>query len=347
MLKLARRALLAGATAFAFATPALAQDQCKELNFYNWDTYIGPDTIKNFEAATGIKVNYDLYADNDELFAKLKNGNPGYDLIVPSNDFVERMIQADMLVELDKEKIANLSNIEQEFFEVGFDPDRKFSLPYMWGTIGLGYRKSAFPDGIPTWKALFTDEKYKGRVAVLQDATTMLQVALLALGKDINDWSDENLQAAEKFWLDNKGQIAAFAGDNGQDLLLSGEVDIAIEYNGDILQVQEEDDDIGYTVPSEGTIRWEDALAIPKGAPCPENALKMIDFLLDAKEGQAIAAEIYYATPNKAAKEGMDAEYLGNPAVFPPEGAKTTTAVFPGQENVQKIDAAWTRIKAQ
>ncbi|MEM7505956.1 MAG: extracellular solute-binding protein, partial [Pseudomonadota bacterium] len=114
-----------------------------KVNFYNWDTYIGETTLEDFTKATGIEVQYDLFADNDELFAKLKNGNPGYDLIVPTNDFVERMIQADMLMTLDHSKIPNIANIDPGFTDPAFDPGRKYSLPYMWGSIGIGYRKSA------------------------------------------------------------------------------------------------------------------------------------------------------------------------------------------------------------
>ena len=345
------KAFLAATVALGalLATPALAQDgECKTLNFYNWDTYIGPDTIKNFEAETGIKVTYDLYADSEELFAKLKNGNPGYDLIVPSNDYTEKMIASDMLVELDKSKIPNIKNIEERFMDVSFDPGRKYSLPYMWGTIGLGYRKSAVEGEPESWKDVLQSDKYAGRYAALSDGTSMMQLALVALGKDVNDLSDENIAAAEQLWKDAKKNVVAFAPDNGQDLLQQGEADLVIEYNGDIAQVQEEDDDIAYTVPAEGTLLWEDTLAIPKGAPCEAAAYKMIDFILSQKEGAAIAAEIAYATPNKAAKEIMDKEYLENPVIFPSEEAlaKAQTPKAPSVEDAAKLDAAWTRVKA-
>ena len=347
-----RRTFLAG-SAIAGATlllPAelLAQENCKVLNFYNWDTYIGPDTLEKFTKETGIEVKYDLYADNDELFAKLKNGNPGYDLIVPSNDYTERMIKAGMLEPLDLSKIPNVKNIDPQFMDPAFDPGRKYSLPYMWGTVGLGYRKSAFDEPPKSWTELLKSDKYSGRFAALSDASTMLQIALLIEGRDVNDWSDENVALAEKIWTDAKKNVVAFANDNGQDLLMSGEVDIAIEYNGDILQAQEEDEDIAFIVPEEGTIQWEDTLAIPKGAPCPEAAHKMIDFMLGAQEGAAIAEEIAYATPNKAALANMDEDYRTNPAIFPNAEtmSKIRTSKAPSVEEARKIDAAWTRVKA-
>ena len=124
------------------------------MNFYNWDTYIGETTIEDFEDETGIEVQYDLFADNAELFAKLRGGNPGYDLIVPTNDYVEQMIEAELLLPLDHSKIPNIENIDPAFMDSAFDPGREFTLPYMWGTIGIGYRKSAVDAPPESWKDL-------------------------------------------------------------------------------------------------------------------------------------------------------------------------------------------------
>lgn len=319
-----------------------------KVNFYNWDTYIGENTIDEFESATGIEVQYDLFADNDELFAKLRGGNPGYDVIVPTNDYIERMIVAEMLMPLDHSKIANIANIDENFLDPAFDPGRKFSLPYMWGTIGIGYRKSAVESAPTSWKQILASDEFAGRVALMSEPQTVMQVALKAMGKSLNDWSDENIAAAEAMISAQKASIVAFAPDNGQDLLLAGEVDLAMEWNGDILQIMEEDDDIGYVVPEEGGLLWEDALCIPNDAPNVENAHVLINHLLDAKVGADIADYIYYATPNAAAKELMGEEYTENPAIFPSDEsiAKSEVSVYPGQEITRKIDEAWTRIKA-
>ena len=353
-LPVSRRRFLAGAAAgaaavgitFKFPKGAFAADG--KVNFYNWDTYIGENTIEQFEDSSGIEVQYDLYADNDELFAKLRGGNPGYDVIVPSNDYVERFIQADMLMELDHSKIPNLANIDDNFLDPAFDPGRKYSVPYMWGTIGIGYRKSAVEDTPASWNEMLNSDKYAGRIALMSEPQTVLQMALKAMGKSLNDWSDENIAAAEAMIIKQKPAIVAFAPDNGQDLLLAGEVDLAMEWNGDILQVMEEDDDIGYVVPEEGGLLWEDTLCIPTGAPNVENAHKLINYLLDAQVGADIAEFVYYATPNKAAKALMSDEYTQNPAIFPSDEAigKSEVSIYPGQEITRKIDEAWTRIKA-
>jgi len=346
---ISRRNFLAGTTAVGVSlTLPKAFAEGGKVNFYNWDTYIGENTIADFEKASGVKVQYDLFADNDELFAKLKGGNPGYDLIVPTNDFVERMLDADMLLPLDHSKIPNIANIEPLFMDRNFDPGRKYSLPYMWGTIGIGYRKSAVEGTPDSWSHLLSSDQYAGKIALMSDAITVMQMALKSMGKSLNDWSDENIAAAEAMILAQKPHVAAFAGDNGQDLLLAGEVDLAMEWNGDILQAMEEDDDIGYVVPKEGGLLWEDALCIPKGAENIENAHVLINYLLNAQVGADIADFVYYATPNTAAKALMSDDYLNNPAIFPTQDttAASEISVFPGADTVRKIEDAWTRIKA-
>jgi len=349
-LSLSRRAALQGigAVGLSFSLPKGLRAQGNTVNFYNWDTYIGETTLADFTAATGINVQYDLFADNEELFAKFRGGNPGYDLIVPTNDFVERFIAAELLEELDHSRIPNLKNVDPAFMAPAHDSERRYSMPYMWGTIGIGYRKSEV-NGVPdSWAHLYTSEEYAKRIALLGEATTVLQMAFKLMGKSINDWSDENIAAATDMIIAQKPRITAFAPDNGQDLLLAGEVDLAQEWNGDILQAMDEDDDIGYVVPKEGGLLWEDDLCIPVGAPNPEGAHELINYILDAEAGAAIADFIYYATPNAAARELLSADYNENPAIFPPPEvvAKSEVSVFPGQEVLGKIDAAWTKVRA-
>ena len=345
-----RRRFLQGTAALGISLnlPPGALAQGGKVNFYNWDTYIGEDTLARFEDDTGITVQYDLFADNDELFAKLKGGNPGYDLIVPTNDYLERMISADMVQPLDHDKIPNLSNLDPDFTDPAFDPGRTFSMPYMWGTIGIGYRKSVFDTPPDSWATLLESDEYAGRIALMSEAQTVLQMAMKLQGNSLNDWTEENVAAAEAMIQKQKPNITAFAPDNGQDLLLAGEVDLAMEWNGDILQVMEEDDDIGYALPKEGGLLWEDTLAIPAGAPNVDNAHALINHILDAEIGAGIADWVYYATPNAAARKLLSDAYNDNPAIFPSKEAlaQSEVSVFSGQKELRMIDDAWTRIKA-
>jgi spermidine/putrescine transport system substrate-binding protein len=325
----------------------LSQEEAR-LNFYNWDTYIGETTLADFQAETGIEAKMDLYADNDELFAKLRAGNPGYDVIVPTNDYVERMILADMLMPLDHSKIPNMANIDAPFRDAAFDPGRKHSMPYMWGTLGIGYRKSKVEEPIDSWAAVLAGEKHSGRISLLGDAQNVIGCGLKYLGYSFNSTSPEEIKEVEELLIANKGHVKVFAPDTGQDLLISGEVDLCQEWNGDILQVMEEDDDIAYVVPKEGTLLWQDCLAIPTGAPHPDNAHAFINFVLDAEAGAAIADYIQYATANAAAKELMSADYVDNQAIFPTDDiiAKSEPSVYLGEEPIRLRDEAWTRIQA-
>ena len=346
-----RRSFLAGmgaaAAGLTLGPRAFAAEEPK-LNFYNWDTYIGETTLADFKGASGIEVKMDLFADNDELFARFREGNPGYDVIVPTNDYVERMIVAGMLQKLDHGLIPNFANLDPAFQDALFDPGRAHSMPYMWGSIGIGYRKSAV-DGVPdSWKWLYDSDRYSGRIALLADASTIVQMGLKYLGHPLNSTDKGLIGQVEQMVIAQKPHIKAFAEDNGQDLLAAGDVDLTMEWNGDILQVMEEDDDIGYAVPREGGLLWEDCLCVPKDAPHPENAHRFINYVLDAEAGALIADYIQYATPNQAARSLLDASYSENPAIFPPASVTriSETSVYKGEDYQRLIDETWTRIQA-
>jgi spermidine/putrescine transport system substrate-binding protein len=346
-----RRQLLKGAGMFAALTflprHALSEEE-KKLSFFNYDTYTGENTLADFNAATGIEVKLDLFADGDELFTKLKAGNPGYDVIVPPSNTLERMIKANMVMALDHSKIPNIANVDQQFMNASFDPGRKFSLPYMWGTVGIGYRISKVEGAPDSWKWLFDDQKYAGKVAVLGDQEHAIGGALKYLGYSYNSTNMEELTKAKDLLIAAKSIIKKYADDTGQDLLAQGEVDLTMEYNGDIAQLMGEDKDVSYIIPKEGSNVWEDTIAIATGAPHPENAHAFINYVFDKDAGKHIAETIQYATPNKAAKEIMDPAYRENAAIFPPDDvvAKCEYAAYLGEEALRVRDEIWTAIQA-
>ena len=320
-----------------------------QVNVYNWDTYIGETTLQDFSAASGIEVRYDLFADNAELFARLREGNPGYDVIVPTNDFTERMILAGMLQKIDHSAIPNMANLDPAFQDAAFDPGRAYSIPYFWGTIGLGYRVSAVDPAPTSWGSVFDkSDAHAGRTSWLAEPSTLIQMALKYLGYSLNSTDMAQLQEAEAVLTASKANVRSIAGDNGQDLLLAGDVDIAMEWNGDILQVMEEDDDLSYVVPDEGGLIWEDTFAIPTGAPNVGEAHTFIDYILEPEVHAEIADFIYYALPNAEAKKLMSADYLENPAIFPTDEilAKSESAKYLGEEINTFYNEALTRVRA-
>jgi spermidine/putrescine transport system substrate-binding protein len=350
--KPSRRSFLAGASAVAVGVTfmprgSLSAEEAR-LNLYNWDTYIGENTLAGFKEASGIETKMDLFADNAELFAKLKEGNPGYDVIVPSDSWIERMVKANMLMPLDHSKLPNMANIDKPFVDAPFDPGRKHTIPYMWGTLGIGYNKSKI-EGVPdSWKWLYDSDKYAGRISLLGDAANVIGMALKYLGHSLNSVDPAEIKKAEDLIIANKKNIKVFADDNGQDLLASGEVNICQEWNGDIIQVMGEDENLAYIVPGEGSLLWQDTMCIPTGAPHPENAHKFLNYVLDGAAGADIAKTIQYATTNAAAKKLMEAAYLENPAIFPLQSVidKLEAQKYLGEEGIKLYQDAWTRIQA-
>jgi spermidine/putrescine transport system substrate-binding protein len=343
-----RRRFLAGSLLVATALPTLSRQgfgQSQQVNVYNWDTYIGDTTLEDFTDATGIKVRYDLYASNDELFAKLRGGNPGYDVVVPTDDYVAKMIVADLLLPLDHSKIPNVANIDPRFADPPYDPGLKHSMPYFWGTVGWGYRKSK---GSPKSLAdVFDGDAYTGRIALINSIDS-IRAALKYLGHSLNSKDPAQITAAADALIKIKPKIKAFAPDTGQDLLLSGEVDVCLEYNGDILQVMAEDDDLNYVVPTEGNQLWVDSLCIPKGGPNPDNANTFINFILEAKVQAAIAETVRYPCPNAAALALIPEADRNDPALYPPREVvdRCEIAVYQGEEVESLYADALTRVLA-
>ncbi|MFM8753098.1 MAG: PotD/PotF family extracellular solute-binding protein [Phenylobacterium sp.] len=319
-----------------------------KLNFYNWDTYIGETTLSDFKAASGVDVNMSLFATNDELFAKLKAGNPGFDVIVPSNEFVTRMTEAKLIQPLDHSKIPNLKNVDPSFMNPDFDPGRKMSVPYTWLVLGIGYRKSKV-NGVPdSWKWLFDSDAYKNRIALLSESADLIRLAAKYKGHSVNNIPPELVAEIENMLVRQKPNIKAFHEDTGQDMLLSGDVDLVLEYNGDIAQIMTEDPDIGFVVPKEGSLLNSDTLCIPVGAPRPNNAHAFINYLLDAEAGKKISETILYPTPNAAAKALMPPDYRANPVIFPPADvlAKCEYGAFEGAEKASLYEEVITRVRA-
>ena len=318
----------------------------KVLRFLNWDTYIGQTTLRDFTQRSGVDVAMDVFTSEADFVAKLLMSNPRYDVVVASDYSVMRLIRAELLTPLDRSLIPNISNINPQFMDAEFDKGRRYSLPYMWGTLGIGYRKSAVKGPVDSWKWLLDSDKYSGRIAVLDEQSTLIQMALKYLGYSINTTDASEIKKAGALLVKQKPHIKYFAGDNGQDLLQSGEVDLVMEWNGDILQLMEEDDDIAYIVPKEGSLVWQDNLCIPRRSPHVTEAHQFINFIFDAKTGVELAEEIAYATPNLAALALASESYQKNPAIFPSKEtlARCESARYVGSRVSQLYNEAWNQI---
>jgi spermidine/putrescine transport system substrate-binding protein len=317
------------------------------LSVYNWSTYIAEDTIPNFEELCGVTVNYDIFESGEAMLARIQQGNPGYDIVVPSGSTVERMIRDELLIPLDKDLIPNIANLNPALMDPAYDPENVYSVPYQWGTVGIGYNTAAFPDGIESWEDLWAHD---GEVAWLDDRRAVFGVALTMLGYDPNTTDPDEIAEARDYLIENGGNVVAIAADDGQELLARGDVDATIEYNGDIVAMAAECEceDFAYAIPAEGSYLWTDNLAIPVDAPNPELANVFIDYVLHAQVGADISNYTAYASPNLAAFEAglIDEVYAEDPAVYPDE--ETTATLFSivevGEEAEQAYNDAWDEL---
>lgn len=316
--------------------------EVQELNFYNWTTYMDPEIITAFEEQFNVEVNEDYYGDNDELLAKIQPGNPGYDIIVPTDYMVEIMNQQGLLMELDHDKLPNFANVDESLLDPYYDPGNAHCVPYLWGTQGLGYNE-AVTGPIDSWEVMFNGE-HAGRISWLTDARGVLGAALIYLGYDPNTTDEAQIQEALQLLVDTKDDVVAFAPDTGQMLLEQGEVDIAFEYSGDIFQLATANPDIKYVIPTEGSIIWTDNMCIPEGAPNPELAHEFINFILDAEIGAQLANYTQYASPNKASLPLIDEE-LQNDIIYPPEDSREGLTYLRSLGDADLLyEEAWTEL---
>ncbi|WP_221794141.1 polyamine ABC transporter substrate-binding protein [Oceanobacter mangrovi] len=355
-------ALLASAISLTVSAAAMAES--KELNIYNWSDYIDPQDVVKFEEATGIKVNYDVYDSNEVLESKIMAGNTGYDLVVPTGSFLERQIQAGIYAEIDKSKLKNYGNLDKELLAkvARHDPNNAHSVPYAWGTIGLGYNIAQLKERlgdmpVDSYDLLF-DPKMAAKlkdcgVAVLDSPAEMMAIALNYLGLDPNSEDKKDLDKAEALLKATRDNIRYFHSSQYIGDLANGEICLAVGYNGDIMQSVSRADEAGqgvevaYAIPKEGTLVWFDSMAIPADAPHKDAAYKFIDFVLSPEVAAGISNYVYYAVPNKAAEPLIIDEVINDPGIYPTEAVKAK--LFPQQAHTAKFDRllnrAWSNVK--
>ena len=322
----------------------------KELNFYTWSEYIDPDILTEFQETYGVKVTMDIYASNEDLLAKLQGGATGYDVIVPSDYMVNIMINLGLLEPLDYSVIKTIANIDPENLKPYYDPHNTYSVPYMWGTSGYSYDTSVLGEDLASWKEVFEPRpEVRGKVVMLDDQREVIGAALVYLGYEINETSDDALAKAKQLLLTQKPYVLAYSSQNNDDLLVAGEALIAHIWTGDALMSQQEKPTLRYVIPTEGCTVWQDNLCVPKTAPHKYTAMVFIDFLNRPDIAGRNANYIMYGSPNKAAREQgyIDQEVLNNPGVYPPpEVWKELQWIKDvGEEGALKLDRLWTEIK--
>ncbi len=343
---------------------APAAGASKVLNLYIWSDYLAPNTLADFEKATGIKVNVAYFDTNETLETKLLSGNSGYDVVVPTASYFERQIKAGVYRDLDKGKLPNLKNMDPELMAkvAQHDPGNAHGVIYMWGTDGLGYNekmiRALVPDApLDSWRMVFdpaiASKVAKCGISVLDTPADMIRVTLSYLGRDPNSQKEEDRAAAEAALLKIRPYIRNINSSEYIEALANGDLCLAVGFSGDVLQARDRARDAGkgidikYSVPKEGSILWFDMLAIPKDAPHPDAALAFIDYMMTPKVIADVSNFKRYANGNAASLPFVLDSVKNDPAIYPPAETRQRLAVqlADGPEQTRAITRIWQKFK--
>jgi putrescine transport system substrate-binding protein len=352
------------------ATANQPSKDSKALNVYNWSDYIAEDTIPNFEKQSGVKVKYDVFDSNETLQVKVLAGNTGYDIVVPSLQFLPNQVKAGVYQEIDKTKLKNYGNLDPEIMKriAGQDPDNKFAIPYLWGTTGIGYNidkvNAAFgkETKLDSWEFIFNPanlSKLKDcGISMLDTPSELVPIALRYLGKDPNSKDEKDILAAEAALMKVRPYVRYFHSSQYIGDLAGGDICLAIGWSGDVFIARDRAVEnaeknktppinIGFSIPKEGTLMFFDMIAIPKDAKNLDNAYAFIDYLLDAQVAANNSNFVSYPNANKASWPMINKEVRENPEVFPNEEtmAKLFIPSTLSGETKRLYTDVWDRVK--
>ncbi|MBQ8161032.1 MAG: ABC transporter substrate-binding protein [Clostridia bacterium] len=333
-----------------FTLPALSLAD-EILNVYNWGEYIDKQVITNFEKEYGVRVNYSLFSSNEEMYTKLLSG-ASYDVLVPSDYMIERLIKEDKLQPLDRSVVDNLDNLASGVQNLDYDPDNTYSVPYLWQTVGIVYDKTRIdPEDIEAQGyAAFLNPDYKGHVYMYDSERDAFMIALKNLGYSANTDKDEELQAAYE-WLRemDKAIRPSYVTDEVIDSMANGEKWMALVYSGDAAYILSENEDMGYLAPKEGTNIAIDAMVIPANASNPELANKFIRYILEYENSLMISEEVGYASANQQVLDELSGEggtYEGNEAYLPRAGYELDEMYHDIPESLRsQYSSMWIKVK--
>jgi len=339
----------------------LAIAQTAELRLFNWNDYIAPETVKRFEASCKCKLVQTYYSDNEELVAKLSAGAKGYDVLVPTSNYVAGMAKAGWVQALDQGRLPNLKNVMPQYLDTAFDPGNRFSAPYAMSITLLGYNDAKIRElgvSVDSWAALFDPKilaRLKKRVTVLDSQGEVLAAALKYLGYSVNDRDQKHWEEAKQVILKAKPFWAAFNASSYIKELAAGNIWLVHGYSNDIFQADKGAQEakqkfrIKHSLPKEGAVLALDVMVIAKGAPRPDLAHQFINFMLDGRNSADLTNMIGSGNPNKDAMQYIKAEIKGNKAVFPDAAVAKSLEQLRDMtpKERQLLNRIWTEIKSK
>lgn len=325
-----------------------SKDSSKEISFFNYGENIDEETVKEFEKEYGIKVNVETFDDMETMYQKISQGGVNYDVILVSDVLMPRMIKNKFVQELNKDNIPNISQMDEDYLNLEIDPGNKYSVPYMFGTVGLIYNKDVVKEEVDSFDILW-DEKYKDKIFMFDTYRDTIGVALKKLGYSLNSTDPKEIEEAKELLLNQRKLVNPIYGvDNGTVMIPAGESDINMIWSGEGLNLQAEYPNLVYVVPKEGANFWIDSLCIPYNAKNVDGAEKFINFVSDKESALRIADEIGYTTPNKEARLEQPEEVRNNPNAYMTKEIMDRCEIYVDfPSDVKKVyDDAWIRIKS-
>lgn len=313
---------------------------------YNWGDYIDESIIDEFEKETGIKVVYETFATNEEMFKKIEKAGGSYDVIMPSDYMITKMRNLDMLEKLNFDNIPNYKYIDDKYKNLAFDPNNEYSVPYMWGTVGIMYNKKVVKENVDSWDILW-DPKYKKEILMIDSQRDAIAVALDKLDYSINSTDDKELEEAKQELIKQKELVLSYVGDEGKDMLIQEEGALSVVWSGDAVYMKKENPDLEYVIPKEGSNIWYDNMCIPKGSEHKENAEAFINFMNKPEIALKNVEYIGYSTPNKETFKILPEEIKNDKTAYPDAEAIKDSEVFVDLGDfIKNYDKAWTEVKA-
>ncbi|MBT9253606.1 MAG: spermidine/putrescine ABC transporter substrate-binding protein [Brockia lithotrophica] len=297
------------------------------LHVYNWGDYVDPALLERFQEETGIRVVYETFDSNEEMLAKLRQGGTSYDIAVPSDYAIQRLIREGLLLPIDHSRLPNLRHIDPRFLDLPFDPGNRYSVPYFWGTLGIAYRPDRVPIEIQSWRDLWSPE-LRGQVLLVDGPREVVGIGLQALGYSLNDSDPAHLEEAKALLDSLVPNVKAIVGDEIRVLLAQDEASVGVIWSGDAKSVLEHNESFEYVIPKEGSNIWFDNFVIPKTARNVEGAYKFIDFFLDPEIAAQNAEYVGFATPNRGAFALLPEEVTSDERFYPPEDVLRRLEVY-------------------
>ena len=289
-----------------------------EIKVYNWEDYIDREVLNIFEKETGIHVNYVTFSQNEDMYTKLSTGAESYDVVIPSDYMIERLIKEDLIVELNRDNIPNFENVVDNLRDPIYDPGNAHSVPYMWGTLGIVYNTDMVTTPITSWAALL-DETVEGKIFMMDSMRDTVAIGLIMNGSPVNSDDLDELEAARKWLLDQKesGVVDGYILDQAKDMMAGNEAAMAVMYSGDALYAMEKNDKLAYVIPDEGSNIWVDGMCIPKSTQNQEAAEQFINFMCRPDIARMNMEYIYYSSPIRQVVEELSEEELASTAMNP------------------------------